>query len=80
MPLTESQTLDDHLCVKALTRLRAEIRTESASGLEPVQRLVDTLQSAIKNPANLSLPCKLCRDIAPVINKYVPVLLNHCDI
>ncbi|KAM6501406.1 hypothetical protein JOM56_004420 [Amanita muscaria] len=71
-----NHTLDDHLCVKALTRLRAEIRTESASGLEPVQRLVDTLQSAIKNPANLSLPCKLCRDIAPLINKIVEGVKN----
>ncbi|KAM6501447.1 hypothetical protein JOM56_004461 [Amanita muscaria] len=66
---TDPHTLGHHLCVKALARLRAEIRTQGSSGLEPVRHLVNTLQSAIKNPENLSLPCKLCRDIAPVINK-----------
>ncbi|KAM6501484.1 hypothetical protein JOM56_004498 [Amanita muscaria] len=58
----------NHSCVKDLARLKAEIRAERINGSEAIRLLINALETAIKDPANLSSPCRVCHELAPVVN------------
>ncbi|KIL63902.1 hypothetical protein M378DRAFT_11818 [Amanita muscaria Koide BX008] len=68
MSLTASQIRGNHSCVKDLARLKAEIRAERINGSEAIRLLINALETAIKDPANLSSPCRVCHELAPVVN------------
>ena len=74
MTLTASQILGNHSCVKVLARLKAEIRAERTNGSEAIHLLINALETAIKDPANLSSPCRICHEVSPVVNMYEPHL------
>ncbi|KIL66525.1 hypothetical protein M378DRAFT_9942 [Amanita muscaria Koide BX008] len=67
MSLTANQR-GNHSCVKVLARLKAEIRAERTNGSEAVRLLVNALETAIKDRANIASPCRVCREVAPAVN------------
>lgn len=62
----------NHSCVKVLARLKAEIGAERTHGSEAASLLVNALETAIKDRANIASPCRVCREVAPAVNMYEP--------